>query len=232
MKYTYLISILLLFYIVSKNNVLSQTYTNRVKGDLADPFIYSENGTYYMYGTDYSWAGFWVYTSKDLVKWSIGHECLHSCPTTYGCAFGTNNFWAPDLIKKDGFYYLFYTADYGLCVARSSSPEGPFVSWGTGSLWTNQQNNGQWAIDPDYFKDDDGKEYMYYARIGQYGIWVADISADLQTLTNHQLCFSDVSQNEAWVSDTGTRTNEAPAIIKQDGKYYLFYSFFYYIFVF
>jgi beta-xylosidase len=207
--------IILIFSFICIN---AQTYTNYVKKHLADPFVYYEDGKYYMYGTDFAWAGFWVYTSTDLVNWTSGHECLHE-----NNAYGDDNFWAPEVIKKGDYYYMFYTANYGLCVARSESPEGPFKAWGPngGSLRTNSQNLGQWCIDGHYFKDEDGKEYMYYARIGQYGIWVAEINEELTSLSNDILCFNQVTQPETWVN---TQTNEGPQIIKKDSIYYLFYS--------
>lgn len=199
--------------------VSAQTYTNRVKGDLADPYVFEEDGIYYAYGTDFVWAGFWVYTSTNLVKWSSGQECL--AENKNGIPPG-DNFWAPEVIKKNDYYYMFYTRDYGLHVARSTSPLGPFSDWAT--LRTNEENGGQWAIDGHYFKDDDDNEYMYYARIGVNGIWVADLADDLKSMSNDTLCFSDVSHNEAWVHDNAERTNEAPQMIKHNGKYYLFYS--------
>ncbi|MCE5331742.1 MAG: family 43 glycosylhydrolase [Bacteroidales bacterium] len=202
--------------------LIAQIYVNPVKKNLADPYIYYENGQYYAYGTDYSWAGFWVYKSTDLVNWDSGHECLNKSKGN----FGTDNFWAPEVIKKGDYYYMFYAADYGLCVSRSSSPEGPFYAWGSnkGSLRTNAENQGQWAIDPHYFKDNDGKEYLYYARVGGYGIWVAELSDDFTNISNDTFCFSEISQREDWVFDDKELTNEAPFLIKKNGTYFLFYS--------
>ncbi len=211
----------LLFFFFLLSYTFGQTYTNRVKGDLADPFVFEENGIYYAYGTDYPWAGFWVYTSKDLVNWSIGHECL--AENKNGIVAG-DAFWAPEVFRKENYYYMIYSRDYGLRIARSTSPEGPFEIYASGTLRTNEQNSGQWCIDGTYFKDDDGKEYIYYARIGRYGVWVANLSTDLLTMSNDTVCFNDVTQDEAWVLNSGSRTNEGPQMIKYNGKYYLFYS--------
>ena len=64
-------------------------------------------------------------------------------------------FWAPQIFKKDGLYYMFYTANEKITVAFSESPLGPFI---------NQKKNYFKAkgrqIDPFVFSD--GDKYFLY----------------------------------------------------------------------
>ena len=51
--------------------------------NIRDPFILSEDGVYYLYGTSAKnfgrlVGGFDVYTSTDLENWSEAHECFNS----------------------------------------------------------------------------------------------------------------------------------------------------------
>lgn len=55
----------------------------RTQINIRDPFVLSENGTYYLYGTraanfGRSTAGFDVYKSADLENWSEATECFNS----------------------------------------------------------------------------------------------------------------------------------------------------------
>lgn len=74
-----------------------------------------------------------------------------------------NELYAPDVVEKDGKYYLYaYIVGAIGCVAESDRPEGPF------SLLAQYQYtvpdavccNG-WFIDPGVLVDDDGRVYLY-----------------------------------------------------------------------
>lgn len=75
--------------------------------------------------------------------------------------------YAPDVVEKDGKYYLFVYLFYGKgCVAVSDRPEGPFTLLGTyqydqtAPLPKDFCNNGVF-VDPGVLVDDDGKVYVY-----------------------------------------------------------------------
>ena len=87
---------------------------------LADPYILLDGGTYYAYGT-HSPRGIEVYSSPDLKVW-------HYCGLAYDKrdGDGRHHFWAPEVYKVEGHFYMYYTADERLYVARSLSPLGPF----------------------------------------------------------------------------------------------------------
>ena len=71
--------------------------------------------------------------------------------------------YAPDVVEKDGKYYLFaYIINGRGCVAVSDKPEGPFklISKYEYTMDENICCNG-WFIDPGVLVDDDGRVYIY-----------------------------------------------------------------------
>ena len=67
--------------------------------------------------------------------------------------------WAPDCVRKDGKYYLYFPAKdhndiFHIGVAVSDSPVGPFKG-------EDNYMEGSMSIDPCVLMDDDGRYYMY-----------------------------------------------------------------------
>lgn len=101
--------------------------------NIRDPFVLHENGKFYLYGTrakDFGkhTAGFDVYTSEDLEKWSEPTECFSS--ESFGLNREVN--WAPEVHKYNGAYYMLatFTKENGLrgsYILKSEKPQGPFV---------------------------------------------------------------------------------------------------------
>lgn len=95
---------------------------------LADPTIFHDNGTYYLYGTSRADEGFLVYRSSDLKQWEgpVGKLPEGFCLSKEK-VYGDQGFWAPQVFKKDGRYYMAYTANEQIAIASSDNPLGPFV---------------------------------------------------------------------------------------------------------
>lgn len=75
----------------------------------------------------------------------------------------TNPLYAPDVVEKDGKYYLYaYIMNAPGCVAVSDRPEGPYklISRYKYTMSDEICCNG-WFIDPGVLVDDDGKVYIY-----------------------------------------------------------------------
>ena len=91
---------------------------------LADPTIYAENGTYYLYGTGYSSdIGFTAFTSRDLLKWKGPSGALDGRVLIGGQkAFGTAGFWAPQVFKYNNRYFMAYAANEYIAIASAPSP--------------------------------------------------------------------------------------------------------------
>jgi len=179
----------------------AKTYMNPLPLPGADPTVLLYNGTYYLYATGNS-RSFVVHTSTDLVHWEKGPEVLSP---------GRRALWAPDVFhnKKDGKFYLYYTAEGKIGVAVADKPDGTFVDYGI-----IQER----AIDPHLFEDTDGKRYLYFSdgmRI--YALRMATptkVDGHRETL---------LVADQAW--ETAVRgMNEGPWMIKHNGTYYLLYS--------
>src|SRR4051812_6519435 len=68
------------------------TFANPIDVLIADPFIYREGNTYYLYGTAAN-DGLLVWTSDDLVNWRLrGHAWKRTRDS-----WGRSYFWAPEL---------------------------------------------------------------------------------------------------------------------------------------
>ena len=191
-----------------------ETYTNPVMNDGADPYVLYHDGVYYLYITNgYSWNGFEVWTSDNLVDWEKGGVIASK-----GDIIGSGNFWAPEVYYYNNQFYMFYSADEHTAVAVSSSPTGPFKK--TSDSFLLDFN----AIDANLLFDDDGRVYMYFSRIrhsegeGQQ-IWGCELTSDLLSVkegTLKLLCEPN-KEWEGWV-------NEGPFMVKHGGTYYLTYS--------
>ena len=101
-----------------------------------------------------------IYKSTDLADWKFIRGAVAKGATG---SWNRRNFWAPEVIKIEDFYYLYYTAStdgtpentgnrVGLAV--SPSPEGPYEDRGV------VIPHG--SIDGSPFIDDDGAMYIYY----------------------------------------------------------------------
>src|SRR3954470_18547413 len=62
----------------------SETYTNPLHVDVADPFVLRHDKTYYLYGTAGSSTGYRVWTSLDLVHWKDAGQAFRKSAGTWG----------------------------------------------------------------------------------------------------------------------------------------------------
>lgn len=132
---------------------------------IRDPFVFAEDGTYYLYGTRANHPlgprqgeGLDVYTSKDLIEWSEPYECF----TTPKDFWADRDFFAPEIHKWKGKYYMFAsfrseTHPRASQILRSESPMGPFVPISDGPMTPSDwscldgtlfvdENNDPWFV--------------------------------------------------------------------------------------
>lgn len=189
---------------------------------LADPTVFCDNGTYYLYGTSpVSDNGFWVYTSTDLQHWS-GPAGAVDGYALRGNTYGTQGFWAPQVFKKDGRYAMAYTANEQIAIAWADSPLGPFVQDEPAMIPAKTKE-----IDPFVFHDDDGKTYMYHVRlIGGNRIYVAEMNDDLRSMKEETARECIAVNDNGWENTAEGKwgVSEGPTVVKLDGTYYMFYS--------
>jgi GH43 family beta-xylosidase len=216
-------------------------YTNPVIGDpgmvtreIPDPFVLKYNGEYYLYC---SGDPITAYHSTDLVSWDSIGPVLGSSNKPE--AWNQADVWAPEVVYRDGKFYLYYTASKKsddwrvgemarrVGVAVSDSPRGPFVDSGA-------PVTPGWAIDATVFKDPDGgDETMFYSYLYEPRLPGAGIVADRMTAWNavagqpaHVTRGSEAWEDKDGDPNNGSLryTNEAPTVIKRHGKYYMMYS--------
>ncbi len=187
---------------------------------LADPTIFYEKGEYYLYGTGDP-NGFKVYKSADMKHWGEAVGRADGYAMRKGDSYGNGGFWAPQIFKHHGKYYMAYVADEQVAIAESDSPLGPFKQQKLGYL----SGPGK-QIDPYIFKDTDGKLYLYYVRLQKGNrIFVARLKDDLSDIDN-TTARECISGEEYWenTANSDWPVTEGPTVIKRQGLYYLFYS--------
>ena len=112
--------------------------------NIRDPFILTEGGKYYMYGTRavHTWTqeikegyGFDVYESVDLENWSEPVSIFEN----YEGFWGDFQFWAPEVHEYEGRFYLFATftdKNYfrGTAILSCDTPNGTFKEHSVGAV--------------------------------------------------------------------------------------------------
>lgn len=194
----------------------------------ADPTIFLNNGTYYMTGTsqisNQSSRGFTILMSDDLQEWTTGTMETYRfiLGQEWGTAFGTSGFWAPQWYKEDGIYYFLYTANERVAIAKADAITGIFTQDKAVPIDDSVGN-----IDPFFFKDDDGKYYLYHVRFsGGNFLWVAEFDIKTGTIDQSTLkkCLELTQPWERMFNYDSSMIMEGPTVMKWDDVYYLFYS--------
>lgn len=226
------LQILSLFLVLVSTSCSTGTFTTKNKQDtldqrnilLADPTIFYNNGTYYLYGTggmQYI-EGFAVYTSTNLKTWTGPVGIKDGYALKKGDAYGDAKFWAPQVFKYNNNFYMAYAANEHIGIAISDNPLGPFRQ---NKLKPITEETKQ--IDPFVFMDDDGKKYLYYVVVANGGnrIFVAELNDDLLSVKKEteKLCIEATSH---WENTAGGKwiVTEGPTVIKHKNLYYLLYS--------
>jgi beta-xylosidase len=198
-----------------------QTFTNPVLNvDFPDPFVLKAGDTYYAYATNGNGKQVQTATSKDLVHWRRGPDALPHVAPKWAYNGAT---WAPEVLARaDGTYVLYYTTSQRIGHAVAKTPLGPYHDE-SAKPFVDQISLGG-SIDPDPFRDDDGKLYLYWKNdgnsIGQAtDIWAQRLSSDGMRLVGGPRKTGE-TDDQVWEGSVV----EGPTMWKHDGRYYLFYS--------
>ena len=189
---------------------MKKVYKNPVC-DGADPFVLLHNGVYYLYSTN-SPDGFRVFSSTNMAEWEDRDYCLRSDDV-----MGDKWFWAPEVLERNGKFYMVYVANEHLGIAVADSPLGPFVQ--KEKSWLNEVNE----IDGHFFVDDDGTVYLYFVRFDNGNvIWCAKMNDDMLSYDHSTARFLFRAEDEWELRDCSVV--EGPFVLKHNNKYYLTYS--------
>ncbi|HML49509.1 MAG TPA: glycoside hydrolase family 43 protein, partial [Clostridia bacterium] len=194
---------------------------------IGDPFILPTPEGYRLFATGGS-IGFFVWPSEDLLRFPDRQKALPKV----GWAVG--DYWAPEVYEYGGRYVMLFSArrlrDKSLRVgiAFSDTPEGPYVD----PLGAPLFDFGYAVIDAGLFVDADGTPYLLFVRDcsenlveGRHEshVYGMPLSADLLTPLSEPVLLTKPDQ--AWETRSEDwRWNEGPALLRHDGRYYLFYS--------
>ena len=109
----------------------------------------------------------WSASVDNLNEWVCHGDSFHTRPDrdheSDTAAWTDGYLYAPDVVEKDGKYYLYaYIMWAKGCVGVSDKPEGPFKLLSTYQHNLTDDECGQGTfIDPGVLVDDDGKVYIY-----------------------------------------------------------------------
>jgi beta-xylosidase len=210
----------------------------------ADPFVWRCGDAFYAIGTGAKEAAgevdgnvFPILHSTDLFHWRY----LTGALIPPEPAIGTH-FWAPEVAFHQNQFFLYYSVGHGdkhhqLRIATSDRAEGPYRDAGRTLL---DPQDCPFAIDPHPFRDEDGQWYLFYARD------FLEVSPEVRAGTALKVArmrsmveLEDtgrvvVRARSDWQRFQANRTMyerlwdwhtlEGPAVRKQGGRYYCFYS--------
>lgn len=191
-------------------------------GWYADPEAHVFEGAYWIYPTtsapydDQTYMD--AFSSPDLGTWTRHPRILDLA----GVAWGRRALWAPSIVRKDGWYYLFFSANDiqsddevgGIGIARSRSPSGPFEDY-LGRPLIDRFHNGAQPIDPFVFQDTDGTWYIIYG--GWRHCNIARLNADFSGFVpfDDRTTFREITP-EGYV--------EGSFMLLKGGRYYFMWS--------
>ena len=193
------------------------TYTNNIRGTMIrDAQILEVDGTYFMSGTSTVFfpdakdnhlggisPGATLYSSKNLLDWKFEKVIVERDPSRWY----DNYFWAPEIHRINGKFYLTFWCDPCLGLAVADRIDGPYKV-------LNEKEGIRGAFDGSLFQDDDGKIYLFFG-----GVSASEIDLNTAQLVGEKFDCIHSGPKGTW--DNGT---EGSFVIKRNGIYYLFYS--------
>lgn len=215
--------------------------------EVRDPCIIREGGTYYLVFTMYPFSnreprrlnlpnqggspGIALYSSADLRSWTFVNWLVKSSTLSDECPY-KNRFWAPEIHKFGGKFYLVFTADNWID-GKYNKP-GKWGSAGYSFIGVADQVTGPYehicyveggTCDMTLFADDDG---LTYAIKPKRDVYIQPI--DLTRLSQDQVGFVGpekkvvANSNDDIKAPTNPDYLEGPWLEKIGKRYYLFYA--------
>lgn len=172
-------------------------------GDYADPSIMRDGHDFYMTHSMFNYnPGFLIWHSQDLVNWE---------PV---CRVATSHIadaWAPDLLKHNGKYYLYFPSEKKIYVCIADRIEGP---------WSDPiEVKGTVGIDPGHAVDENGQRYLF-VNFGRMALLNAEGTALTDTMRTVHKGW-DIPKHWKTEGKWPQKYLESPKIIRHNGYYYL-----------
>lgn len=178
------------------------TYLNPiVAGDHPDPSILRDGADYYMTFSSFdAYPGLIIWHSRDLVNWEpIGPALFKN----------VGSVWAPDLVKHDGRYYIYFP---GIGPYRSN-----YVIWADNirGPWSDPIDLKIGQIDPGHAVGPDGKRYLFLSA----GRLVQLAEDGLSVVGEPRKVYDGWKYPEEWIVEGFAQ--EGPKILRQGDYYYM-----------
>ena len=183
----------------------------------ADPAPFVHDGVVYLYASHdeddadgFKMLDWRLYSSTDMVNWT--DRGVVASLKTFPWAVQSNDAWAPQVIERDGKFYLYAPISVAgspknvIAVAVADRPEGPFKD----AIGKPLIAPGNGYIDPTVWIDNDGQAYLYW---GNPSLWYVKLNKDM-------VSYSGEIQKVAQPADY----QEGPWFYKRAGHYYMAYA--------
>ncbi len=200
---------------------------------IRDPYILADDASqkYYTLRSD---NGFVLYESEDLKKWRKVGKCFAPAPDFWG----KRDFWAPDLVKYGGKYYIFSTfspaenthetligpqGERACSILVSDKVDGPYKPLVNAPITPK----GWICLDATLYVDGDGQPWMLFCRewiqVRDGEMYAQKLSKDLKkTVGKPILLFKASSYRYA---RDGVCVTDAPVVNRSpDGTLYMTWS--------
>ena len=204
---------------------------------IRDPFILLEGNKYYLYGTRFDGEvgtfpqladGTDVYVSDDLVNFSEPVPVFRRDEKYWG----THHFWAPEVHKYNGRFYMFITVasetrNRGVQILVSDAPDGKFVP-----VINDAVTPADWECLDGTLYVEDGVPYMVFChewtQIGDGEMCIMQLSDDLsKAVTEPETLFkaSDPEWATGFLENKDKYVTDGPFFYKaSDGKLLMIWS--------
>ncbi|KAB7728642.1 family 43 glycosylhydrolase [Rudanella paleaurantiibacter] len=185
--------------------------------------LQKEAGRYWYFSTGH---GIQAVSSTDLQTWKLEKPVFErgTWPNWIDSTVRgfKGHFWAPDCIRMNGKYYLYYSCStfgspvsaIGVATSPTLDPQSPDYRWTDAGMVVRSKTRDDFnAIDPGLMRDTDGRVYLVYGSFhGGIG------AAELDTLTGKVKAGTTVGR----VAGGRQSDWEAPALHREGNYYYLF----------
>lgn len=194
-----------------------------------DAFVLAEGPQFIAYSTN-DGPNVPIAVSSDLVHWTFAGDVRGKkwdALPKLGSWAKEGFTWAPEVLRANGTYLLYYTASdqqkdaQCIGVGVANNPFGPFVDDRAEPIICQSEKGG--SIDPDAFRDVDGKLYIYFKNDGnrvhtRTSLWGQQLSADGRSVIGAPVEL--VRDDQPWED----HVVEAPSMIRSPAGYELFFS--------
>lgn len=194
--------------------------------DIGDPFVLPTQDGYCVFATG-GVMGFNVWRSEGL-------RTFEKEKALKKLSWAAGDYWAPEVYAYDGRYVMLYTARWAenqslrVGIAFADEPQGPY----TDPLERPLFDFGYAAIDATLIVDDAGVPYLIYSRDCSENVvedrheshlYGVELAKDLLSTVGEPVALT--APDAQWETQSGDyRWNEGPAVVRRDGRYYLYYS--------